>query len=372
MEISPTPAAPASLTPTADRRHEVTLRFLAAPTDRGKAGTVDAGRVLEWVDKAAFAAATGWSESYCVTAYVGNVHFEYPVQIGEMVEITATVLYTGRSSMHINTMVRSGDPKTGQLAERARCLVIFVAVDAEGHSTPVPEFVPRTLEQQLARDYARSRIPVRDEISAELRGQQYTEAGTAEKVVLRFLAEPTDVNWGGKVHGGIVMEWIDSAAYLCSSRYCGRDTVAVFSGGIRFLRPLHIGDLVEVEARLIYTGNKGMHIAVEVRSGDPKGQELAQTTNCITVMVARDSSGTSVPVPTWKPANDEDRRLWQHARTLLEIRGRAPGNRLPNHLLEEQKGDAGRAPAAGGPGPSTETDNETVNETAETQERGQH
>ncbi len=330
METAPHPAAPVG-----ERRHEMTLRFLAAPTDRGHAGTVDAGRVLEWIDKAAFAAATAWSGSYCVTAYVGNIHFHDPVQVGEMVEITATVLYTGRSSMHINTMVRSGDPKTGLLEERARCLVIFVAVDGAGRSTPVPEFVPRTLEQQLARDYAVSRIPVRDEIGAELKKQTYTDAGTAEKVVLRFLAVPTDVNWGGKVHGGIVMEWIDQAAYLCSSRYCGRDTVAVFSGGIRFLQPLHIGDLVEVEARLIYTGNKGMHIAVEVRSGDPKGTELHLTTNCITVMVARDDEGTSVPVTPWVPVTEEDRRLWQHARDLLAIRGRAPGNRLPNHLLEE-------------------------------------
>jgi acyl-CoA hydrolase len=195
--------------------------------------------------------------------------------------------------------------------------------------------VPRTLEQQLARDYAVSRIPVRDEIGAELKKHQYTDAGTAERVVLRFLAAPTDVNWGGKVHGGIVMEWIDQAAYLCSSRYCGRDTVAVFSGGIRFLQPLHIGDLVEVEARLIYTGNKGMHIAVEVRSGDPKGAELQLTTNCITVMVARNDEGTSMPVEPWVPVTEEDRELWQHARDLLVIRGRAQGNRLPNHLLEE-------------------------------------
>ncbi|MEV4899916.1 acyl-CoA thioesterase [Citricoccus sp. NPDC055426] len=344
MENFPTPAAPSPGRPpaaavpesAADRRHEVTLRFLAAPTDRGKAGTVDAGRVLEWVDKAAFAAATGWSGSYCVTAYVGNIHFEYPVQVGEMVEVTASVLYTGRSSMHINTTVRSGDPKTGLLTERARCLVIFVAVDTEGRSTAVPEFVPRTLEQELARDYATSRIRVRDEITAELRRQDYTEEGTAEKVLLRFLAAPTDVNWGGKVHGGIVMEWIDTAAYLCSSRYCGLDTVAVFSGGIRFLHPLRIGDLVEVEARLIYTGYKGMHIAVEVRSGDPKGGPLEPTTNCITVMVARDGEGTSVPVPAWAPVSEEDHRLWEHARTLLRIRGQAPGNRLPNHLLKEQ------------------------------------
>jgi hypothetical protein len=30
-------------------------------------------------------------------------------------------------------------------------------------------------------------------------------------VTLRFLAEPGDVNFGGKVHGGAVMKWIDQA-----------------------------------------------------------------------------------------------------------------------------------------------------------------
>jgi acyl-CoA hydrolase len=156
--------------------------------------------------------------------------------------------------------------------------------------------------------------------------------------VLRFMAAPTDVNWGGKVHGGIVMKWIDEAAYVCASRYCGKDTVAVFSGGVRFYRPLLIGHVVEVEARLVYTGTKGMHIAVHVRSGDPKGRELNLTTYCLTVMVARDETGTSVPIPQWVPVSAEDVRLHAHARELLEIRGRAPGNRLPNHLLAAGEG----------------------------------
>jgi acyl-CoA hydrolase len=30
-------------------------------------------------------------------------------------------------------------------------------------------------------------------------------------VTLRFLAQPADVNFGGKVHGGSVMRWIDQA-----------------------------------------------------------------------------------------------------------------------------------------------------------------
>ena len=43
--------------------NSVTLRFLAAPTDVGHSGSVDAGTVLEWVDKAAYAAAVGWASS---------------------------------------------------------------------------------------------------------------------------------------------------------------------------------------------------------------------------------------------------------------------------------------------------------------------
>jgi hypothetical protein len=66
--------------PVRDSRE--TLRFLAAPTDAGYAGTVggSAGRrVMEWIDKAGYVCAVGSSGSHCVTAYVGNVSFTRPV-----------------------------------------------------------------------------------------------------------------------------------------------------------------------------------------------------------------------------------------------------------------------------------------------------
>jgi acyl-CoA hydrolase len=258
------------------------------------------------------------------------------VNVGDMVEVTATIVYTGRSSMHIRTVVSSGDPKGGPATMRSQCMVIFVAVGEDGKPVPVKQFEPETTQELEERDHALARIGIREQIVKAMSAQEYTDAGTAERVVLRFMAAPTDVNWGGKVHGGIVMKWIDEAAYVCASRYCGRDTVAVFSGGVRFYRPLLIGHVVEVEARLVYTGTKGMHIAVHVRSGDPKGRELNLTTYCLTVMVARDAEGTSVPIPAWTPVSEEDKRLHAHARELLEIRAAAPGNRLPNHLLQSQ------------------------------------
>ncbi|HOI03251.1 MAG TPA: hotdog domain-containing protein, partial [Dermatophilaceae bacterium] len=80
---------------------QVTLRFLAAPTDAGQGGSVSGGRILEWIDKAGFACAAGWSGRYCVTAYVGNIDFHRPVQVGDLVEVSAQLVLTGRSSMTI-------------------------------------------------------------------------------------------------------------------------------------------------------------------------------------------------------------------------------------------------------------------------------
>lgn len=321
--------------PTLSRPHSVTLRFLAAPTDVGISGTVAAGTVLEWVDKAAYAAAVGWSSSYCVTAYVGNIHFADPIHSGDLVEVTASVVYTGRSSMHIRTEVSFSDPRELTTVTSSTCLVIFVAVDEQGKPAAVPSFTPGTPRELELREHALARIEIREQIVASMKDQSYTEAGTAERVTLRFLAAPTDVNWGGKVHGGIVMKWIDEAASLCASRYSGEDTVAVFSGGVRFYRPLRIGHLVEVEARLVYTGTKGMHVAVHVRSGDPKNGELELTTYCLTVMVTRDETGTAIPVKPWEPVSEEDHRLWDHARELVAIRANAPGGYTPTHLSKE-------------------------------------
>lgn len=117
---------------------ELTLRFLAAPTDADYTDGVSAGRVLEWIDKAAYACAANWSATYCVTAYVGDVRFTRPVPVGDIVEAQAQLVHTGRSSMHIMVAASSGDPKRLEMAPAMRCLVVFVAVDSSGSTVEVP------------------------------------------------------------------------------------------------------------------------------------------------------------------------------------------------------------------------------------------
>jgi 4-hydroxybenzoyl-CoA thioesterase len=300
---------------------EQTLRFLAAPTDAGYSGSVTGGRVMEWIDRAGYACAVGWSGRYCVTVYVGNVRFTRPVAIGDLVEATARLVYTGRSSMHILVTVRSGSPRGHELEPATECLMVFVAVGEDGRPTPVPELPDGDDEDMAQKDAAVRRIDVRARISAAMAEQSYTEAGTAPRVVLRFLAAPSDVNWGGKVHGGIVMRWIDEAAHVLVTQWIGdAANVAVYAGGVRFYQPLRIGDLVEVEARLIYTGRTSMHVSVHVRSGSPAGVERRLTTHCLIVFVALTPDGRSTAARTWQPTTEEDVNLFEHAQHLIELR----------------------------------------------------
>lgn len=139
-------------------------------------------------------------------------------------------------------------------------------------------------------------------------------------ITLRFLAEPGDVNFGGKVHGGAVMKWIDQVGYTCAAGWTGSYCVTVYLGGLHFLGPIHVGDLVELRALVIRTGRTSMDIAVDVYANDPKRDDRRRTGHCVIVFVALGSDGRPVPVPQWQPRDDLDRALERYAARLAELR----------------------------------------------------
>lgn len=149
--------------------------------------------------------------------------------------------------------------------------------------------------------------------------RQGSAVGSRE-ITLRFLAEPSDVNFGGKVHGGAVMRWIDQAGFACAVGWSGHYCVTAFVGGIRFLRPVLIGHVVEVHARVIHTGRTSLHIAISVRSGDLREGGLSETTHCTMVFVAVSSTGAPVPVHSWVPETAEDVALENYALKQMELR----------------------------------------------------
>src|SRR4051812_15613188 len=149
------------------------------------------------------------------------------------------------------------------------------------------------------------------------------------EITLRFLAEPTDINFEGKVRGGAVMKWIDQAGYACAVGWSGQYCVTVYVGAIRFYKPVLIDDVVEVSAMLIYRGSTSVHVTVEVNAGDPKEARLPKTRRCVIVFAALDDQGAPAEIECWRPETGEDTALEQYAKRLMELRkGIGEGARL--------------------------------------------
>lgn len=155
------------------------------------------------------------------------------------------------------------------------------------------------------------------------------------ETTLRFLAEPSDVNFGGNVFGGSVMKWIDHAGYTCAANWSHKYCVTAYVGGIRFLKPIRIGDLVELKAELMHTGNSSMHISVSVYARDPREDEARFTTHCILVFVAVDSEGSPTPVPVYTPETAQGRRLNDYACKMIDLRQRMKDE--AEQFLEDQE-----------------------------------
>ena len=139
-------------------------------------------------------------------------------------------------------------------------------------------------------------------------------------VTLRFLAEPTDVNFGGKVHGGAVMKWIDQAGYTCAAGWNATYCVTVYLGGLHFLGPIRVGELVELRALVIRTGRTSLDIAIDGYAGDPKSPERRRTGHCVVVFVAIGPDGKPTRVRPWKPETELDRALEGYAVRLAGLR----------------------------------------------------
>lgn len=140
------------------------------------------------------------------------------------------------------------------------------------------------------------------------------------KLSFQFLSQPTDVNFGGKVHGGAVMKWLDQTAFACASHWASSYCVTVYVGGIRFYQPIKIGDVVRIDAQVIYTGNTSIHISLNVFSKTITEDVFKKSTHCIMVFVSMDENGIPQNVKKWIPETDEEKYLEGYALKLMDLR----------------------------------------------------
>lgn len=117
---------------------EARLIEVVFPQQTNHYGTLFGGQALALMDKAAFVVASRYARRMVVTASSEKTNFHVPVRQGQLVELIATVIATGSTSITVEVELYAEDLLTGdrQLGTKGR--FVMVALDAHGKPTIVP------------------------------------------------------------------------------------------------------------------------------------------------------------------------------------------------------------------------------------------
>jgi acyl-CoA hydrolase len=140
------------------------------------------------------------------------------------------------------------------------------------------------------------------------------------RMSMTILMTPDMSNFAGNVHGGVLLKYLDQVAYTCATRYARNYSVTLSVDQVVFREPVHIGELVTLQASVNWTGRTSMEIGVRVTTQDLVRQVVRHTNSCYFTMVAVGPEGRPVPVPSWRPRTAEERRRHAAAARRRELR----------------------------------------------------
>lgn len=131
-----------------DDRKSLQMTVLMTPDMANFSGHVHGGALLKMLDQVAYACASRYAGAYVVTLSVDRVLFRHAIEVGELVSFSASVNYTGRTSMEVGIRVETENIRTGTRNHTNSCYFTMVAVDAAGDPVPVPPLAPSTDAEQ--------------------------------------------------------------------------------------------------------------------------------------------------------------------------------------------------------------------------------
>jgi uncharacterized protein (TIGR00369 family) len=140
------------------------------------------------------------------------------------------------------------------------------------------------------------------------------------QTVLTELMIPSYANFGGKIHGGILLSLMDKVAYACASRHAGNYCVTVSVDGVDFLAPVEVGDLVSLMASVNYVGRTSLVIGIRVIAENVRTGAKRHTNTSYVTMVAKGDDDLPAVVPALILQSKKDTRRFLEAMKRRELK----------------------------------------------------
>ena len=206
------------------------------PDQSNHHGTLFGGAALAMLDRAAFIMGSKGLRGTVVTAAVSPLDFTAPAPAGHLVECSARVAHRGRRSVTVETKLVAEDLLSGK---RISCL--------SGKFVMVRQ----------------------DAAQADAAVELLHEVDEGACTLVAEIVFPGHANHRGILHGGPAMAWMAKAGFVAATRQSRRTVVMAGSEKLDFKASAHVGDVVEVTARVTRTGRRSIGVQVEMWAEAP-------------------------------------------------------------------------------------------------------
>ena len=118
------------------------------PQDANFLGKVFGGAILSKIDLCAYATASRFAGTICVTASFDRVDFHEPIEVGELVTFVGHVSFVGRTSVEVTIEIFAENVMLGTRRHTNTARVTMVAMK-EGKSAEVPRLICETRDDKI-------------------------------------------------------------------------------------------------------------------------------------------------------------------------------------------------------------------------------
>lgn len=155
------------------------------------------------------------------------------------------------------------------------------------------------------------------------------------RTILTELIMPGEANPLGNLMGGYLMKWMDIAAGICAAKHSESHVVTASVDHISFKSPIHVGDVITVNARVTRAFGTSMEIYIEVFANDITGKNVRKSNHAYFTFVALNNvTKKPTKVNPLIPLTAEEQQQFESASRRRELRLILSGRLKPEEATD--------------------------------------
>lgn len=274
-------------------------------------GRMHGGDMLKLLVDTGMLSAMKVAKSTAVIASLDNVVFKKGVNLGDIIEIEAKVTYVGNTSMEVE-MTAYRDKEAIVTASG-----VYVKIDENFRPLRILEKIEAKTEEEKA--IINNAMKRRSERKRRINDNVDLTQNLRYKLVNTIYVTP-ELTYDGKIiSAGELLKKMDDLGGVLLLKYIGYkgyaentdSVVTVAVSDINFWSPIKLGDIIKINAGLVYVGRTSADVLLNVMKVDIKENKEYKVTEAYFTYVRIDSNGKPKEMPKYVPEGEEEKRLWE-------------------------------------------------------------